>query len=122
MTGDEFVKAVTAMVESHPAINQSGHQHPTHCNLYVTDGGQPIATEPQRKTVANIWVRADSIRRQLLADCEDAYFDHTRFDASKPNHNLFREPGFKDVDLIRYQPKDLWQAARVIAEVAGMMA
>ncbi len=81
-----------------------------------------MATEPQRKTVANIWVRADSVRRNLLRDCEDAYFDHSTFDQSKPNHNLFREPGFKNTDLIRYQPKNLWEAARIIAEVAGIAA
>lgn len=81
-----------------------------------------MATEPQRKTVANIWVRADSVRRHVLRDCEDAFFDHATFDQSKPNHNLFREPGFKNTDLIRYQPKDLWEAARIVAEVAGIAA
>jgi hypothetical protein len=118
--GEAFVAAVTALVEAHPAIRQSGDRHPAHCNLYVTSTGIPLATEPQRSRVANIWVRADSVRRARLADCEDVYFDHATFDVSKPNHNLFREPGFKGVDLIRYQPKDLWQAARIVAEVAGL--
>jgi len=122
MTGEDFVKAVTALVEAHPAVMQSGERHPAHCHLYVTTTGIPIATEPQRKSVANIWVRADSVRRARLAFCEDSYFDHRTFDVSKPNHNLFREPGFKDVDLIRYQPKTLWDAVRVIAEVAGLSA
>lgn len=122
MNGESFVAAVTAMVEAHPAVGPSGDRHPAHCHLYVTHSGIPMATEPQRKTVANIWVRADSVRRHLLRDCEDAYFDHSTFDQSKPNHNLFREPGFKNTDLIRYQPKDLWEAARIIAEVAGIAA
>lgn len=120
MNGETFVAAVTAMVESHPAISRSGERHPAHCNLYVTPRGLPVATEPQRKTVANIWVRADSVRRARLADCRSDYFDHTTFDDSRPNHNLFREPGFKNTDLIRYQPKTLWEAVRVIAEVAGV--
>lgn len=120
MTGEEFVAAVTTLVETHPGVTQSGDRHPTHCNLYVTHNGVPIATEPSRKTIASIWVRADSVRRHLLAHCEDAYFDYRQFDVSKPNHNLFREPGFKDVDLIRYQPKSLWEAVQVIAEVAGL--
>lgn len=59
------------------------------------------------------------ISRAALSDCDSVFFDHQTFDASKPNHNLFREPGFKDCDLIRYQPADLWQAVRVIAAVAG---
>lgn len=122
MTGKDFVAAVTAMVEAHPAIGQSGDRHPAHCNLYVTRCGLPVATEPQRKTVANIWVRADSVRRTRLVDCDHTYFDHSTFEDSRPNHNLFRESGFKDTDLIRYQSKDLWQAARVLAEVAGMAA
>ncbi|WP_164155269.1 hypothetical protein [Sandarakinorhabdus rubra] len=120
MTGAELVAAVTALVEAHPGVIQSGTRHPAHCNLYATHQGAPIATEPSRKTVANIWVRADSVRRHRLAHCEDAFFDHRLFDISKPNHNLFREPGFKDVDLIRYQPKSLWEAVQVIAEVAGL--
>ncbi|WP_156025924.1 hypothetical protein [Sphingomonas phyllosphaerae] len=122
MNDESFVAAVTAMVEAHPSIWPSGDRHPAHCHLYVTKSGIPMATEPQRKTVANIWVRADSVRRNLLRDCEDAYFDHSTFDQSKPNHNLFREPGFKNTDLIRYQPKNLWEAARIIAEVAGIAA
>jgi len=122
VNGEAFVSAVTAMVEAHPAINQSGDRHPAHCNLYITQCGLPVATEPQRKRIANIWVRADSVRRRRLIDCEHTFFDHTKFEDSKPNHNLFREPGFKDTDLIRYQPKDLWEAARVIAEVAGLAA
>lgn len=122
MRGEAFVAAVTAMIEAHPAINQSGDRHPAHCHLYVTSSGLPVAPEPQRKTVANIWVRADSVRRHLLLDCEDAYFDHSTFEERKPNHNLFRESAFNNADLIRYQPRDLWQAARVIGEVAGVAA
>lgn len=120
MNGESLVAAVTAMVEAHPSITQSGDRHPAHCHLYVTKNGIPMATEPLRKTVANIWVRADSVRRHLLRDCEDTYFDNSTFNQSKPNHNLFREPGFKNTDLIRYRPKDLWEAARIIAEVAGI--
>lgn len=122
MTGEEFVNAVTALVKAHPAVMQSGERHPAHCHLYVTTNRIPIATEPQRKTVANIWVRADSVRRAHLIHCEDEYFDHRTFDISKPNHNLFREPGFKEADLIRYQPKSLWEAVQIIAEVAGLSA
>jgi hypothetical protein len=59
------------------------------------------------------------VRRQNLSDIEHRLFDHSGFDVSKPNHNLFGEPAFKDCDLIRYQPRDLWQAVRVIFEVAG---
>ena len=119
MTEGHLVDAVVALIESHPAIEQSGEKHPAHCNLYVTKDGVPIGTEPQRSRVANIWVRADSVDRSELADCPHKLFDHKTFDRSKPNHNLFREPGFKNTDLIRYQPSDLTQAIKVISEVTG---
>ncbi|MBH9537054.1 hypothetical protein [Novosphingopyxis sp. YJ-S2-01] len=119
MKGEEFVAAVTALVEAHPDIRQSGDRHPAHCNLYSTAAGPPIATEPERKRVANIWVRADSVRRHRLAEIESEFFEYCTFDISKPNHNLFREPGFKDADLIRFQVSSLWQAVQVISEVAG---
>ena len=119
MKGEALVAAVTALVEAHPHIRQSGDRHPAHCNLYTTAAGLPIATEPERKRVANIWVRADSVRRHQLAEIESEFFDHQTFDVSKPNHNLFREPGFKDADLIRFQASSLWQAVQVLSEVAG---
>jgi len=36
-----------------------------------------------------------------------------------PNHNLFGEQAFKNADLVRFKVTDLWQAARVLLEVAG---
>lgn len=119
MTNRLLVDAVVALIESHPNVQQSGEKHPAHCNLYVTKGGKPIATEPRRSRVINIWVRADSVDRSSLNDCPHKFFDHTGFDRSKPNHNLFREPGFKNTDLIKYQPTDLVQAMKVLSEVAG---
>ncbi len=119
MKGKELVAAVTALVEAHPHIQQSGDRHPAHCNLYSTAAGLPVATEPERKRVANIWVRADSVRQHRLAGIESEFFDHRTFDVSKPNHNLFREPGFKDADLIRFQASSLWHAVQVLSEIAG---
>lgn len=119
MRGRLLVDAVVSLLESHPDIEQSGKKHPAHCNLYVTKNGVPIATEPGRSQVANIWVRADSVRQLELDKCEHKFFDHATFDQSKPNHNLFREPGFKNADLIRYQPSNLWQAMKVIEEAVG---
>ena len=119
MKGEEFVVAVTALVEAHPHIRQSGDCHPAHCNLYSTAAGLPVATEPERTRAANIWVRADSVRQHRLPEIESEFFDHRTFDVSKPNHNLFREPGFKDANLIRFQANSLWQAVQVLSEVAG---
>ncbi len=119
MTGPDLVAALDALLNDHPYVNVSARGHAAHANRYVAVNGCPIATEPKRATTANVWVTADSVRRQNLSDIEHRFFDHTGFDVSKPNHNLFGEPAFKDCDLIRYQPRDLWQAVRVIVEVAG---
>lgn len=119
MTNRLLVDAVVDLIESHPNVERSGERHPAHCNLYVTKDGKPIATEPRRSRVTNIWVRADSVDRSALSDCPHKFFDHTGFEWSKPNHDMFREPGFKNADLIKYQPTDILQAIKVISEVAG---
>ena len=90
-----------------------------HAWIYVTRDGQPRAIEPERKHFQNIWVRADSVNIRRLADIRSEAYDHRTFDVSKPNHNLFGEPSFKGVDLICFKVGDVWQAGRVLAEVAG---
>lgn len=119
MTGPDLVAALDALLSDHPAVAVSARGHAAHANRYLAANGCPIATEPKRTNTANLWVRADSVRHQRLADIEQQVFDHRDFDVSKPNHNLFGEPAFKNCDLIRFQPQDLWQAVRVISEVAG---
>ena len=54
-----------------------------------------------------------------LADIDSRYYAHADFHVSKPNHDLFGEPAFKEADLVCFKVQDLWQAVRVIAEVAG---
>lgn len=121
MTGEELGEAVKALIESHPRVSVSPKNHAKHADRYLTADGAPIGREPGRVRFQNLWVRADSVNRRRLRDLEepDSYFDHTTFATSKPNHDLFGEPAFKDCDLIRYRVRDLWQAARIIAEVAG---
>lgn len=119
MTGPDLVAALDALLSDHPAVAVSARGHAAHANRYLAANGCPIATEPERTNTANLWVRADSVRRQHLADVQQQVFDRRNFEMSKPNHNLFGEPAFKDCDLIRFQPQNLWQAVRVISEVAG---
>lgn len=119
MTGPDLVATLDALLSDHPAVAVSARGHAAHANRYLAANGCPIATEPKRTNTANLWVRADSVRRQHLADIEQQVFDYRNFDVSKPNHNLFGEPAFKDCDLVRYQPQNLWEAVRVIFEVAG---
>lgn len=119
MTAEELRNAIRALLASHPAISVSPAGHTAHTERYLTAKGQPIGLEPDRVRHQNLWVRADSIRVHVLGDLESVAYEKSKFPESKPNHNLFREPAFTDCDLIRFMVTDLWQAVRVIREVAG---
>ncbi|TIT66274.1 MAG: hypothetical protein E5W90_13015 [Mesorhizobium sp.] len=122
MTGEELREAIRALLASHPAISVSTKGHATHAERYVASNGAPLGFEPARVRHQNLWVRADSVRTNRLNDIESEPYDHSIFAASKPNHNLFGEPAFKDADLICFKVTGLWQAVRIIAEVAGLAA
>lgn len=120
MIGEDLRKAIRALLATHPSVAVSDHGHATHVERYITDDGVPIGLEPRTVRFQNIWVRADSVRRTALNDIESRAYECADFEISKPNHNLFGEPAFKDADLICFKVTDLWQAVRVIIEVAGV--
>lgn len=122
MSADELGKAVQMLLESHPGISTSSSGHVAHVERYITKSGQPIGLELRVMSFKNIWVRADSVRRNQLADIDQQFYDHRTFDTSKPNHDLYGEHAFKDTDLICFKVKELWQAVRVISEVADLKA
>lgn len=120
MKGEQLRDAILALIEAHPKFAVSAKGHAAHAKRFITDDGVPFAIEPERKTFQNLWVRADSVNRRRLRGIDSRYYDHTKFDHSTPNHNLFGEPTFTDTDLICFKVDDVWQAVRVIAEVAGL--
>ncbi|MER8899103.1 MULTISPECIES: hypothetical protein [unclassified Mesorhizobium] len=120
MTGEKLREAIRALLTSHPAISVSSNGHATHAERYVASNGAPLGFEPARIKHQNLWVRADSVRASRLSDIISEPYDHSTFAMSKPNHNLFGEPAFKDTDLICFKLTDLWQAVRIITEVAGL--
>ncbi|RKQ70358.1 hypothetical protein [Oceanibaculum indicum] len=119
MTGEELRDAIRAMLESHPGISVSSAGHVTHAERYVTLAGAPVGFEPKRVEFQNLWVRSDSIRLTRLRDIDHVCYRAENFSESTPNHNLFGEKAFKNADLVRFKVTDLWQAARVLLEVAG---
>ena len=119
MTGEELRAAVRALLMSHPRIGVSAAGHATHVERYITSDGAPIGLEPRTVRFQNLWTRADAVRALRLADIESRFYPHADFDTSKPNHNLFGEPAFKDADLICFKVTELWHAVRVVAEIAG---
>lgn len=120
MTANELREAIRSLLSAHPAISISSSGHATHAERYVASNGAPLGFETARVRFQNIWVRADSVRTGVLKDLSSTDYDHLTFDVSKPNHNLFGEAAFKDTDLVCFHVTDLWQAVRVIAEVAGL--
>ena len=122
MTGAELRDAIVALIDAHPGIAPSKvgvRGRVAHAWIYVTEDGMPLAIEPERTGLQNLWTRRDAVNPRRLSDILSVAYDHRTFDTSKPNHNLFGEQAFKDADLVRYRVADLWQAARVIMEVAG---
>lgn len=122
MNGEQLRDAIAELIDAHPdlspsKVGQLGKL--AHAWIYVTKDGQPLAIEPERKQFQNIWVRADSVNIRRLTGIRSEHYDHRTFDVSKPNHNLFGEPTFKDCDLICFKVVNVWQAVRVLAEVAG---
>jgi len=120
MTGEQLRDAIRALLESHPSIRISPAGHAAHALRYLTDKGAPLALEPDRKTFQNLWVRADSITVARLADVRHEPYAHRTFSTSKPNHNLFGEAAFKEADLVCFKIDRLWDAARIISDVAGL--
>lgn len=120
MTGEELREAIRALLADHPTISASSKGHATHAERYVASNGAPLGFEPARVRHQNLWVRADSVRINRLSDIDCERYDHLTFAVSKPNHNLFGEAAFKDADLICFKVTDLWQAVRIITEVAGL--
>lgn len=119
MSAEELRNAIRALLISHPAISISGAGHAAHAERYLTREGNPIGFEPDRVEHQNLWVTANSVRLHVLRDLDFVEYDKAKFSDSKPNHNLFGEAAFKDADLVRFKVTSLWQAARVILEVAG---
>jgi hypothetical protein len=112
-------EAIRTLLFTHPSISISPKGHTAHAERYVTTRSLPIGFEPARVRHQNIWVRSDSVRLGRLSDIRHVLHDHRMFGASKPNHDLFGEPTFKDTDVTCFHVTDLWQAVRVIVEVAG---
>lgn len=122
MTAEELRPAIKALLTSHPALATSSYGHAEHAERYISQNAAPIGFEPERVRFQNLLVREDSVTLSRLAGVKCRRYDHTAFGKSKPNHDLFGEPAFQGADLVCFKVTDLWQAVRVIAEVAGLAA
>lgn len=120
MTPEQLRAAIQAAIESHPHIRVSEARHAKWALRYVADNGKPIALEPRGVRTQTLWVRADSVDPANLGGIELVPKGPGSTAAGgKPNHDLYGEPGFKNTELFACKVTDLWQAVRVVAEVAG---
>jgi hypothetical protein len=120
MTNATLRETIQGLLASHPDIAISSHGHTVHAERYLTKDGAPIGYEPDLVHTHNIWVRVDSVDALRLVDIESIKHLLANFHVSKPNHNLFGEPAFKNANLICFKVRSSWEAVRVIAEVAGI--
>ena len=119
MTEAILHEIVRNLLNRHPNVSPSPRGHVAHAERYLTTTGAPIAFEPERIRVQNIWVRADAVSLIDVADVQHDIYEHANFKISKPNHDLFGEPAFKNADLICFKPRTAWEAVRVVAAVEG---
>ncbi|MBN8185058.1 hypothetical protein [Roseibium aggregatum] len=117
MTGVELRHAVFELVESHPNITPTAER--AHAHMFRTSCGQVIGIEPERVQFQNIFVSASDVDLSRVVDIPHKLYSARDYKESRPNHNLFGADGFDDIDLICFKVTELWQAVRVIFEVAG---
>jgi len=108
------------LLTAHPDVSVFDAGHTIHLERYVCINGEAFGHEAERSTKQNLWVRRDGIRFHAVSDIAHRVNTvEARKSGSKPNHHLFAIPAFKDADLVCFFPANLWDAARIILEVAG---
>jgi hypothetical protein len=122
VTGEKLSEAIRALLASHPGIFPSNAGHNVHAERYRTNGGANIGFEPERIRHQNLYVEMAAVRLSRLFDITHQQYPVANFETTKPNHNLFHPDAFGNVDIIRFEIHELWQAVRIIAEVAGVKA
>jgi hypothetical protein len=113
--------AILSLLGSHPDIHHSSAKDVKYARPYVTKLGVHIALEPRNKKSRNLWVSARAVRLANFPDLDPKLYDYQTFASHKPNHDLFRDGSFPETeDVVRFKIKTPWDAARVIAEAAGL--
>ncbi len=112
-----LTQMVRDLFNNHPDIRVSDVGHTVHAERFITTNGAPLAFEPRRVRFQNIFARADSFDPAAVAHIEKKLFPVRAFSKSKPNHNLFGEKAFKEVDLVRFRIHELSDAQCVVDAV-----
>ena len=123
MKNQQLKEAVAAMLSTHPLVEPSIAGHNEHAKRFVTVAGAHIGWQDELKTQQNLYVQRDSINLARLVDIPHKIHLSHDFASSMPNHDLFHADSFtKDRDVVAFKVTEVWQAVRVVAEVAGLAA
>jgi hypothetical protein len=104
---------------SHPLTRISSAGHVGYIERYRTSSGSNLGLETRGKHHQNLFVEASAVRLLRLNDIRHERYFAVDYATNRPNSNLFHSESFGDVDIIRFMLSDLWQAVRVITEIAG---
>ena len=122
MKGEALRTAIRALLESHPNVEPSKAGHVAHAERYRAADGANIGLETRGEGHQNIFVEARAVRVSRLADIRHKEYAAADFRVSKPSHDLFHAEAFSNADIVRFAVTNLWQAVRVVHEVAGAVA
>lgn len=111
--------AIRALIVSHPLVRISSAGHVGYIERYRTSMDANLGLETRGKLHQNLFVEASAIRLLRLKDIPHERYFAVEYATNKPNSNLFHRDAFGDVDIVRFMLTDLWQAARIILEIAG---
>jgi hypothetical protein len=119
VSGEDLRAAIRVLLDSHANIEPSRAGHVAHAERYRALNGANIGLEPKGARHQNLFVEARAIRLSRLNDIDHKAYAAADYAVSKPNHDLFHADAFGRVDIIRFKVSDLWQAVRILTEVAG---
>ncbi|TYC81553.1 hypothetical protein [Novosphingobium sp. BW1] len=123
MSIDQLKVVISALLDANPAIVVSEAGHNTHANRYALANGAQLGWRRDLKTQQNLYVQLDRVSLHALADIDHVVHEASFRKGDEPNADIFHRQAFsKDQDIVTFIIKDAWQAARVLAEVAGLAA
>lgn len=119
MTVEDLRAAIRALLDSHPEIEPSRAGHVAHAERYRVRNGANIGLETKGARHQNLFVEAGAVSLSRLKDIDHQAYAAADYAVSKPNHDLFHADAFGRVDIIRFKVSNLWEAVRILTEVAG---
>jgi hypothetical protein len=119
VSGADLADQIRALIVAHPAIRLSGAGHAGYIERYQAAGERNLGLETRGEAHRNLFVEAAAIRLWRLRDIRHETYFARDYGSRRPNSNLFHRDAFGDVDVVRFLVTDPWQAARILAEVAG---